>query len=518
MDETYGEFQGTELDPSLDFDWDEEENDLVPILGLAAVVAAIVGGLLVLLGRRRQPTAAERAQDVLESATKEGRKGLKAATKAVEGAQLGDLLDEALARAGKVAKNGHLVDLLEEARKRAADIASQVDVGEVTSGARKGALAAAAVGGAGAASLLQDALERAKEASARIDVSDLGKQAGKARKRAIKAASEVQAPQIDTENAGKVLDDLKARLAEAIESVRNEMAPKAADVLKSEVLPAAQHRVEDVARRVREDVMPAAQDAVGRLREDVLPAAQERASHFADEYEVMPRARKAATATAAGAISLGGLLRTVGMAVLERVMQDVLPQASKMGKQAVTMAREDVIPAAAETAGEAAKKVRKDVLPRVGDAASHTPDMLADLLQMARERASEAIDKAQPVVAGAAGKGVHAAAGGVGVLASGLNRGGKGAGGAVTSARRGVTGAVGGAVDATTYVTRETTGILFWLSMLGGLILLVFMPEREKQEELWNNFRQFLGEVREMWRDLQGPEYDFEGETDTVTG
>ena len=35
-----------------------------------------------------------------------------------------------------------------------------------------------------------------------------------------------------------------------------------------------------------------------------------------------------------------------------------------------------------------------------------------------------------------------------------------------------------------TYVTRETTGILFWLSMLGGLVLLIFMPEREKQVQI----------------------------------
>src|SRR6266550_3423731 len=102
MENTYGEFQGTELDPSLDFDFDDDEvNDIVPVLALAAVVAAIVGGILVLLGRRRQPTAAERAQDLLEQAGKGGKKGLKAASKAVEDARLGDLLDEALERARK---------------------------------------------------------------------------------------------------------------------------------------------------------------------------------------------------------------------------------------------------------------------------------------------------------------------------------------------------------------------------------------------------------------------------------
>ena len=85
--------------------------------------------------------------------------------------------------------------------------------------------------------------------------------------------------------------------------------------------------------------------------------------------------------------------------------------------------------------------------------------------------------------------------------------------GAVSSAGRGVKRGVGGAVGATTHATREFTSILFWLGMLGGLVLLVFVPDREKQEEVWNNIRQFLGEVREMWRDLQGPAPEFDETT-----
>jgi len=492
MDNTYGEFQGTELDPSLDFEFDEDENDLVPILGLAAVVAAIIGGLLVLLGRRRKPTPAERAQDVLETAAKEGRKSLKAAAKAVDESKLGDLLDEAISRAGKVTKNGNLADLLDEARKKVADATERVDLAGAVGEVRKGAIGAGAAGGA---ALLQDALHRAMDASGRVDLSKMSKQVRKAGKRAVKAAQQVETPQLDGAQAGKFLDDLRERLVDAVESVRSDVAPRAADVLKSEVIPAAQGAVE-------------------RLREDVIPSAQERAVHLAEEYEVVPRARKAASATMEGAGSLGAVLRTVALAVLDRVVKDVLPQAEKMGKKAVTTAREDVLPVAAETASEAVHRVREDVLPKVGEAAAHTPDMLSDLLHMARERVSEAMEKAQPVVAGAAEKGAH----GAGAVVAGIGKGGKGAGGAVSSARHGVTGAVGTAVDATKYATRETTGILFWLSMLGGVVLLVFMPEREKQEELWNNARQFLGEAREMWRDLQGPEYEYEtgGDTSTV--
>jgi hypothetical protein len=83
---------------------------------------------------------------------------------------------------------------------------------------------------------------------------------------------------------------------------------------------------------------------------------------------------------------------------------------------------------------------------------------------------------------------------------------GGGIGGGISSAGKGVKGAVG----ATTHATREIGAIFFWLSMLGGLILLAFVPDKEKQQEVWNSVRQFLGELREMWRDLQGEDYELE--------
>src|SRR6478735_2228656 len=97
MENTYGEFQGTELDPSLDFDFDDEENDLLPILGLSALVAGIVGAVLVAVGRsRREPTAAERVGDAFDAASKQGKKGLAVATKAAGEADLKGLLDDAI--------------------------------------------------------------------------------------------------------------------------------------------------------------------------------------------------------------------------------------------------------------------------------------------------------------------------------------------------------------------------------------------------------------------------------------
>src|SRR5439155_5855243 len=146
MDNTYGEFQGTELDPALDYDFDDDEiNDLVPILALAAGFAALVGAFLLLIGRRKQPTTADRAQEMLEIAQKQGKKGMKQATKAVADAKLGKLLDEAIERAQKVGSDADLTGLLEDARAKVGHALAQADVSGMADGARRRA-AVASVG------------------------------------------------------------------------------------------------------------------------------------------------------------------------------------------------------------------------------------------------------------------------------------------------------------------------------------------------------------------------------------
>ena len=179
--------------------------------------------------------------------------------------------------------------------------------------------------------------------------------------------------------------------------------------------------------------------------------------------------------------------------------------------------------------------MKEDVLPRVGEAAEKTPDMLSDLLKMARERADEVLERAQPVAADAVDLGKQRAgdfaefskhrAEDVADAMRGSKNGlsgavsdakdtaasvGGGITGGISSAGKGVKGAVGGAVDTTARTTKELGAIAFWLAMLGGLILLIFVPDRDKQQEMWNSVRQFLGEVREMWRDLQGEDYELE--------
>jgi hypothetical protein len=387
------------------------------------------------------------------------------------------------------------LDAANEAKMRAEKAAGDVNLNN----ARKGLKVA------GVAALLEEALGMVKDASGRIDASNLRDTASEAGKRATAALSKVDLPEVDADKTGKLLDDLRDRLVAAVESVRGDLAPKAVDTLRGTVIPTVQEAAQTVAHRVQEDVLPQAQEAVGKLREDVLPSAQDQVSKLAENYDVAGRARRAGEGARSGATNLSGVLQTVALAIIDKMVQDILPEARRAGSKAATVAKEDVLPAAAKTAGEAAHRVREDVLPRVGDTAAKTPDMLSDLLSMARERATEAMDRATPAMADAATFSRHRAAD----VKSAVKENRKSVGKAANSAKSGVTGAVGSVVGATTYTAKETTGILWWLSMLGAMILLVFVPERDKQEEFWNNLRQFLGEVREMWRDLQGPdEYD----------
>ncbi len=478
MDNTYGEFEGTDLDPStdLDFDFEDEQGDLIPILSLSALVAAIVGGILVLLGRRRKPTPQERAEEILSEARKRGRKGVKTASKAVAGAGLADLLQGAIGKAYDAAGNIEVGDVISEVGKKARKTTRDVHL----------------------SSMLGDAIDLARKAASNVDVGDTAKGAKKQAERVADAVSSVRPGDLDTKGIEGVLDVLKHRLSDAIDSVRGDIAPSASDRLKSDILPAAQGVVEDLTRKVREDV---------------VPTVQERASKVASDAEVAPRARRAASAARGGAISLADVMRGVGMAVMGKVIEELVPGAKKMGGLAYRTTRDELVPLAAHTAGDAVHRVRGDVLPKVGDVAGQTPDLLSSVLRMALNKAEDSMGKAQPVASDAIeyGKqraheaaefGLHRAHD----VAHGVRSAGKGAGGALSSGGRGVKGVVGGAVGATAYATKETTGILFWLSMLGGLILLAWVPDREKQREILNNVFQFLGELREMWDDLQGVE------------
>jgi hypothetical protein len=268
--------------------------------------------------------------------------------------------------------------------------------------------------------------------------------------------------------------------------------------------------------------MPAAQDALERVRDDLLPAAQKRVGKFADDAELGKRARTIGRTAGEGAGSLAEMARGLAIGAVGKLVQDFLPGAQKMGGKAVTSLLDDILPAAGRGAGTVAGKV--------GDVAQQTPGVLSDLLGSARDKAQDALDKAGPLAEDAATYSRHRA-GDAATFARhradeaftfgrhrvrdaasmvGDHRNGvaKGVSKAASSAGHGVKGVVGGAVGATTHFTRETTRILFWLSLLGGIILMAFVPDKTKQKEIINNVFQFFNEVREMWKDLQGPDED----------
>jgi hypothetical protein len=549
MENTYGEFQGTDLDPAVDYDFDEfdeeEGNDLLPILGASALVAAVVGGVLVMVGRRHNPTPQDRIEDAIATVQKGGKKGTKALAGVVDDTRLDDLLAEALDRAGKLARDAggaardaKVGDVLEDALSRSRKAVSRLELadvaGDVSKNVRKGVRRGIrkAKKDIDLNASLDDVVKRARKASGQVDLDELIQAV---RNRAEEAVSAVGEADVDRETAEHVIDAIRERVDQALETLREDVAPKAVDTFQSSVMPVARGAAGTVSRRVREDVLPAAQEVLGKVRSDVLPAAQERAAKLDDEYHLSDRARKAADVAGNRAGSLTDMLRALGLAILSKVLDEVLPEARKAGSKAVKLTREEVIPTATQTAQDVAQRVQEDVLPKVGEVAAQTPDVLADVLKMARERVGQAIDVSQPVVSDAVEYSQHRAGETLefaqhraaeaaemarkrGKAAASAVRDSKdGVGGALSTAGHGVKGAVSATVDATTYVTKETTGILFWLAMLGALIMLVFVPDREKQKEMWNSVMQFTGEVREMWRDLQGVDYELDVPEDNST-
>lgn len=493
MDKTYNEFEGTDLDLDADMDFDDDSNDLIPILGLSAAVAAVVGAILILAGRRRKPTTKERIQDMFEDLGKEGGKRAKTVARAAGKVDLGEMLGDAIGKARNAAGDLDMGDTMKDVRKRARKMSKDVDL----------------------SSMLEDALDRTRDAA-----SYARHRADDARKSASKATSNLSMPDVDGKDVGSFLETLRDKMAEVIDTVRSEAAPKAADAVKENVIPAAQGAAGTVARTVREDVVPAAQDIFERVRDDVMPEVQKRAGKVIEDAELGKRSRTIGRAAGQGAGSLADMARTLAMGVAERVMHEYLPGAQKAGGKAAGTMVEDFLPAVGRRAGRAAGKV--------GGVAQQTPGALSDLLGAARDKAQDALDKAGPMAADAATYSRHRAddaatyarhraeealtfgrhrlgdaASAVGDRRNGVTKSvSKGA----SRAGHGVKGVVGGAVGATTHFTRETTRIFFWLSLLGGILLMAFVPDKERQKEIINNALQFLGEVREMWTDLQGPE------------
>jgi hypothetical protein len=159
-------------------------------------------------------------------------------------------------------------------------------------------------------------------------------------------------------------------------------------------------------------------------------------------------------------------------------------------------------------AADTAQVVREEVAPRLRKMASEAPD-----------RVRGAVDTARPAVVDAAQTAAEAARSAVDTgrdqVGAAVQEGGARLGDVADSVRDGVsTGVVSAGRRANTvvretrkttgYLTKESSGLLFWLAMLGGLIVFTFVPDKERQAEMWRAVQQLMHELTQMWRDFQG--------------
>ncbi len=499
---------GADAELDLDFDlddedFDDEDSDLMRIIGIAGGVAALIGGLIIVLGRRREtPT---------EKALKDVRRAGKAAGKALQNVNLSELLSDARDQANRRLRDAHLDDLARDARHQGGKLvrqaAGQVDLEGTISelGQRLATIEREGRRGAGRArkeaqrafndldlsslpddvsSQLSDVwdnvTERAKEVGWGDAVDEASKQVRQLNKQARRAGRN-----LDLSGLADLLDGVRDQLSSAGSSVQ--------DALGDDVLPEARKQAR----------------AAGEALSSIAGDARKRGSDLADEYA--PQAKKAAGKAAAQAGSwgeqAGSILQAVGMEILQRVLNDALPGAKKVGERVADTARDDTFPWLRHRAGEVRDRVQHDVAPKVRDFADEAPGRVRDAVDSARPVVADTLSSVGDTVARMRPK-----AGEV------LQASGSGVGGALSTVGRKAGDAAGAAVGTTKYVTGESSRILFWLSMLSGMILLVFVPDKQKQQELWGNVQEFLGELRSMWGDFNSDEFESEADRQDYTG
>ena len=120
MDQTFNdEYRNPEGDTGIDLDFDldddefeDESGDLLRILGIAGGVAALVGGLMILLGRKRETPSEQLTKDLRKAVEKQD---LGEVRKAVQKADLSALLSEARERANQRVRDINVQDLVSQA-------------------------------------------------------------------------------------------------------------------------------------------------------------------------------------------------------------------------------------------------------------------------------------------------------------------------------------------------------------------------------------------------------------------
>ncbi len=530
MDQTFNdEYRNPEGDTGIDLDFDldddefeDESGDLLRILGIAGGVAALVGGLMILLGRKRETPSEQLTKDLRKAVEKQD---LGEVRKAIQKADLSALLSEARERANQRVRDINVQDLISQAPQVTRQLGDTVSraAGNVD---------------------LETAITEVGRRLATIE-REGRRGARRAQKEARRAFSDFDVASLP-DDVSSQLSDLwdhitsrakdvgwEEAINEATTQVRNlsKQARKSGRGLDAGALAgllvALKGQVSDAGERVQKDVLPGVQ---GTLEDDVLPEARKRARQagealsavadearkrggkLADDYGPQVKERAGKTAESAKSVSgqVSDMLRALALAAVDRMLSDVLPGAKKGGEQVAETVREDTLPWLRHRAGEVRDRVRDDVAPRVRDAASEAPGRVRDAMDAATPVVADTLSS----VAGSVGDAVSRARPKVGDV---VDSGSSGVGGALSNVRTKAGDAVTATVDTTKYVTGESSRILFWLSMLSGLILLVFVPDREKQKEIWNNVQQFMGELRGMWSDFSDDEFDA-ADTQEYTG
>ncbi len=506
QNELYATPEG-EFDQDLEFDFDDEDfddnADLMRVLAMAGGAAAALGGLIILLTRRRE-TPAERVVAQIQATGKEVRK-------AVARADLAALLSGALDQVNSRVQSADVQDLVKAARRSGQQAAAHVDLEAAVSDVRDRLHTIEHEGRRGA----KRAQKEAQRAFKNLDLGDVSDEA----RQQLKALWDQIAAQAQDVGWDQALKDSRKQIRHMARDLRHQAGGvQTADV--AAVLATLAEHLGSMRKQVEEDVLPQVQ---GTLNDDVLPEARKRARQagealsavaqearkrggkLADEYgpTVKEQAGQAAEGAKGFAAQAGDILRTIAIDALNRTMNDILPAARKGGGQAAQTMRNDTLPWIRHRADEARTRVQEDVAPRVAEAAADAPGKVRD-----------AVGTAAPVV----GEALSSAAGAIGEVVSRarpqIAAQPKGVGGALSSVGRKAGDAVNNTVDTTLYVTGETGRIIFWLSMLAGLMVAVFIPDREKQQEIWNDIQQFLGELRNMWSDLSADDFDFASDQD----
>jgi hypothetical protein len=464
-------YTGTELDPALDVDfdfddWEDEDNDMMRMVMLGAGAAAALGVFALLLRRRKRPKTglAGVAEQVAETVETVG----KDVQEAVEKIDLSKI---------------DVGDLLKELQKRTRDMHLDREMKEGIALARK----------------------RARSALDDVDTRDLGRRA-----RRVGREMRERVEDIDTGDAQKMMEQFTGRVVEAIEGLRKDLAPtvqhRATDAaeLVDENLPKAREAARSAAENLR-DLFGRGRDQGARLLEDRGPAVQ-----------------KAAGEAGAQANKLADMLKVVALEALAYFLKEILPNARKRGGEVADRVKDDTVPfvrhRAADVAGrvrgdtlpfvqhraaDLVERVREDLAPRLRKMAEDAPDRARDVADTVGPTVSDVASSAADVARGAVETGRERAEEVVGSVREGV-------GGSITNVSRRANTVVRETKKTTGYVTKESSGLLFWLAALGSLILLVFIPDKERQAEIWRGVRQVAGELQQMWSDFQGNEFSLD--------